>query len=244
MIPSSRRLDGEERLALALLLGPQQAPHRARLHRHDADRVREHVVQFPRDPRSLLVDRAARLRLGALGPLPRLAHLLAAPRCDEGEEEDAGQRQGDPDDLRHRHTGAAEHHGPARHEDGRQRDRGPARLQQRPGRPAREEQGEEHRARVVGPARVDPGEEEHPGHRGEHGAERRDPPEEQRADDDQGQHGERPVRVVLVPPHLRLRRDQHREHDDVEDVVAGPQQDRAQHVETVLHAAPEPRRPR
>jgi hypothetical protein len=118
------------------------------------------------------------------------------------------------------------------------------RLEQRAGRPRCDQHGEEQRARVVGAAGIDEREEDDAGGGDEDGAERRQPPEEQRRDGDERHHGERAVRVVRVPPDLRLRRDQHRHHRRVEDVLAGAVEGGVQHIRTVLHAASEPRRPR
>ena len=56
----ARRLDDLEGLPLALLLGEQQPPHRARLHGHHRDRVRDHVVELARDALALLGHRALR----------------------------------------------------------------------------------------------------------------------------------------------------------------------------------------
>ena len=53
-------LDGEQRLALALLLRRQQPPHGARLQPHDADAVPDHVVQLAGDPRPLGLHRRPR----------------------------------------------------------------------------------------------------------------------------------------------------------------------------------------
>ena len=47
-------LNGLQRLALDRLLGREPAPHRGRLHRHDADAVADHVVQLAGDPVALL----------------------------------------------------------------------------------------------------------------------------------------------------------------------------------------------
>ena len=50
-------LDRAERLARGALAVAQHAPRPARLQQHDADRVRDDVVQLARDPRPLLGDR-------------------------------------------------------------------------------------------------------------------------------------------------------------------------------------------
>ena len=69
---AARLLDHLQRLALALLLGLEQAPHAGRLHRHHADTVADDVVELARDPRALLGDGRARLLLAlALGRAQR-----------------------------------------------------------------------------------------------------------------------------------------------------------------------------
>ena len=74
-------------------------------------------------------------------------------------------------------------------------------------------------------------------------SERREPAEEKRRDHHQGHQPDRAVRVVHVAPGLGLRRDQHREHGRVEDVLAGAEQGSLGHEATVLDAPAEPRRP-
>ena len=54
-------LDGEQRLALALLVVAQQPAHGRGLDGHDAHRVADDVVQLARDARALLGDGGARL---------------------------------------------------------------------------------------------------------------------------------------------------------------------------------------
>ena len=56
-------LDDLERLALLLLLGPQEPPDRRRLDGHDADAVADDVVQLTREPCPFLRDRLARALL-------------------------------------------------------------------------------------------------------------------------------------------------------------------------------------
>jgi hypothetical protein len=75
-----------EGLTLLLLVGLQQAPHRARLHGHDGHGVRDDVVELPRDPLPLLRDRAVRggrlLALGLPRALGHLAQVLGAAAED------------------------------------------------------------------------------------------------------------------------------------------------------------------
>ena len=81
-----RRLDGLERLPLLLLVGPEQAAHGPRLHGHDGDGVRDHVVQLSRDPLALLGDGPlGGIELLALEPLRALGHLprMLGPPADE-----------------------------------------------------------------------------------------------------------------------------------------------------------------
>ena len=65
-------LDHLERLALLLLLGPQQPANGRGLDGHDADAVPDDVVQLTGEPRALLGDRLAR-------PLLALPLELASP---------------------------------------------------------------------------------------------------------------------------------------------------------------------
>ena len=57
--PATGLLDRQERFALALLLGTEQAAHAARLDRHDAHGVGDDVVQLAGDAAAFLGDRLA-----------------------------------------------------------------------------------------------------------------------------------------------------------------------------------------
>ena len=100
MAPSRRRISVErraagpfdvpERVAVLRELVGQPVPHRADLEHHDADRVRDDVVQLACDPRALLGDRDAGGRLAfAFGLVrPRLGGFglrgsLAQREADE-----------------------------------------------------------------------------------------------------------------------------------------------------------------
>src|SRR5262249_37082859 len=80
----ARLLDDQQRVAFALLVGPEQSPYAGSLDGHDADAMADDVMQLARDPRPLLRDRGTRTVLAlALGPggaslrLPVLRQLRA-----------------------------------------------------------------------------------------------------------------------------------------------------------------------
>ena len=109
MIPSSRRIsDSAWRPVSSTVIrasrsrcwsGVQQPADGARLDRHHADRVREHVVQLARDPVPLVLDGSPRLLLGPPRPLLCEARSLRMP-CGRGRDhEDADEREGEPDQL-------------------------------------------------------------------------------------------------------------------------------------------------
>ncbi len=95
-------LDHEQRFALALLLGSQQAPHARGLHGHHADAVADHVVQLARDACPLLSDGGPRPLLtlpleplGALLDLPVLGQLRAesVPGEPDDREQDRDEQE-------------------------------------------------------------------------------------------------------------------------------------------------------
>jgi hypothetical protein len=101
-------LDGQQRLALALLLGRQQPPDGPGLDGHHRDAVGDDVVQLARDPLPLLRDRPLRLglavELGARRPLPRRPRVLEraadhVPAEPDGREERARAGEGRDEGL-------------------------------------------------------------------------------------------------------------------------------------------------
>src|SRR5262249_6899003 len=90
-------LDDHKGLALALLIGAEQAANTGGLDGHDADAVADDVVELPRDPRPLLGDRQPRLLLAlsleALGPF--LGQVALEELLPEHEPYDPGDPEND-----------------------------------------------------------------------------------------------------------------------------------------------------
>src|SRR5262249_49838360 len=99
----ARALDDQQRLALALLVGTQQAAHARRLHRHDTDAVADDVVQLARDARTLLGDGISRtlfaLTLGGCRALSRVVGLDELPSEREPGDPNDHEKQADEDEL-------------------------------------------------------------------------------------------------------------------------------------------------
>src|SRR5438105_7647464 len=96
-------LDGEQRLALALLLRPKQPPHSRCLHCHHADAVADDVVQFTRNARAFLRNGVSRTLLAfafrPYGPLPRLVRLRELAPEREADHPDNREDETDEDEL-------------------------------------------------------------------------------------------------------------------------------------------------
>ena len=214
-------LDGEQRLTLALLLRRQPPADGARLHRHHADRVGKHVVQLARDPVPLLRNREPHFLLGPVRPLLSEPHLLGPPRRCDREHEDTGEREAEPERLGERDPRRTEDDHPAGEQHRAECHSGLAQVQERAGRPGRQQEDEEHRSRVVGAVRIEqregdraggadePGRETGP--RGERGAHRpRGTPSRPAARAD-GPRVSRPAPVSTrsppPPPHRRRSRE-------------------------------------
>ena len=229
-----RLLDGHQCLPLAFLLGLEQAPDRARLHGHDADRVREDVVELAGDPDPLLGDRRLSFLLGAQRSRLGAPDLLGPVGGSSGEREDARKRQRDPERLRPLDVRGAQRHRPAAEDHGGERDPGLARFEQRAGRPRRQEQDEEHRARVVGRAGIEQRERDPAGCRHDRRDEGGAPAEKQRPRRQQRQRRGSGMGVVLVRPGLHLGEDDHRHDGHLEGVRARADQEVLGHEGTVL----------
>ena len=101
-------LDRQQRLPLPLLVGLEQPPNGTRLNRHDADRVRDHIVQLARDPAPLVVHRPLRVFLAPLGALLGETRALRMPRRGRRDREDTRERKAEPDQLGQRNVGRAD----------------------------------------------------------------------------------------------------------------------------------------
>jgi hypothetical protein len=163
-----RLLDREERAHGAPgRLGEQQTG-RARLHDHDADRVRDDVVQVARDPAPLGGDRGAlpllALALEAGRPPLELGGAAAAPPQDKRGEPDAGPDQEVAAGVGPSDAGVARDDDDDGGKAGRQTRHRLARLRVRADAPEGKEQGGEERGGARRRLGVDEG---HGGKRGE-----------------------------------------------------------------------------
>jgi hypothetical protein len=196
--------------------------------------VREHVVELTGDPVPLVLDGSPRLLFRAPRPLFCLAGLLRVPGRGGREDEDADEREAQPDQLRPRHPGSAEKDRPAGNEDRSEcRERQPP-VEERACRPAREQERQEHRVRVVGGVRIEQREDE--GARGddERCDERSAAAKEQRSGGDQGDRSHAAAVVVDIRPDVDLGEDHAGKGDRFEHVLPRPRQGFECHVETVL----------
>ena len=217
-------LDRHQGLSLSLLLGLEQPADGARLDRHHADRVREHVVQLAGDPVPLVLDGSPCLLLGVPHPLLSLAGLLRVPRRGGRDHEDADEREAEPDQLRPRNVRRADEDRPSSHEERPQRGDRQAPVEQRPRRPGGEQERQEHRVGVVGGARIEQREDDGAGSDDERRHERRAATEDKRSGGDEGDRREPRAVVIEIRPDVDLGDDNADQGNRFEHVLLRPRQ--------------------